>query len=160
AVRIRALPADQTPAGRRPKREGHALLVLEVSAEPKLQGFMVTGGPRIDKAVDDQGQKLEPAADAGAPPGAGGAPGAGPGGPGIPGAGPGGGGLPVPMMPLMPGAYGGNQRLLTVWVKLGEKQAKAIKELTGSITVQARAPSGPLVSVDNVLKAAGKTEKA
>src|SRR5205823_2045465 len=41
-----------------PKRDGEYVLVLEASAEPRLQGFGIVGNPAIDRALDDQGQAL------------------------------------------------------------------------------------------------------
>lgn len=64
SVRLRALPASF--AGKcnvPPQREGEVLVILEVTAEPRLQGFFVKGEPRIDKALDDQGQALFPNPD-------------------------------------------------------------------------------------------------
>ena len=43
--------------------------------------------------------------------------------------------------------------------KLGEKAAKSLKEVKGSFTASALMPTEPLLTVDNVLKSAGKTVK-
>jgi hypothetical protein len=57
-----------------------------------------------------------------------------------------------------PGYYypvGQFQRLVPVRLKLGEKKAKQLKELSGNIPVQMLAPPEAIITVENVLKAAG-----
>src|SRR5439155_5195430 len=54
----------------------------------------------------------------------------------------------------------GALRLVNVRLKRGEKPAKTLKELSGTINAQALAQTEALASVDNILKAAGKTAKS
>jgi hypothetical protein len=118
-----------------PQRAGEALIPLEVSAEPRLQNFQLLGSVQIDKALDDQDQKLF-----------------------------------VPMEP-MPGELGGvaysrpaygynpynvSNRLAYVRLKLGEKQAKALKELSGHLSAQMLSAPQALITVTDVLKSGGK----
>src|SRR5262249_51647092 len=53
-----------------------------------------------------------------------------------------------------------SQRFVTVRLKRGEKNAKTLKELTGSLNAEALTDTEALVSIDNILKAAGKSAKA
>src|SRR5207253_926025 len=50
-------------------------------------------------------------------------------------------------------------RQATVRLKLGENDAKSLKALKGTLTAKALADSEALITVDNVLSAAGKTVK-
>jgi hypothetical protein len=137
AVRIRALPA-RAAAGQ-PRTAGETVLQLEVSAEPRLQGFTLEGSPTVRKAVDDQGQHLsavpDPAGQAVAANAA-----------------------AVWQTTVAAGGSSARQ-VATVRLKLGEKQAQTLRELQGSLTAKVLAPTEPLVVVDNVLKAAGQTAK-
>jgi hypothetical protein len=144
AVRIRAVPPPDwvkaVPAGER-------FVWLEVAAEPRLQQFWLTGSPQISKAVDDQGQSLTVASDAAPlvnPPPLGPAIGA------VQWVG--------PRMPVLPGMGMGRQTV-QIRLKAGQKPAKALKELVGSLSAQTLAPTEPLITIDNVLKAAGKAVK-
>jgi hypothetical protein len=139
AVRVRASDNTRalTPAG-----DGEILVVLEATPEPKLQ-WINTEGVRVEKAVDDQGQKL--AQVAAAPPG----------GPGAP--------PPLPpraaaFMPAMGRGNGGTQDI-PLRLKKGVKAAKTIKELKGVITAQVLTAERPYVTVKDVAAAAGKTVK-
>jgi hypothetical protein len=125
------------PAGQ--KRAGEALIQLEVSPEPRLQNFQLLEGVQIEKALDDQGQKLsvpmEPM-------------------PGETGGGPG-------NLALGRSAYGYNpynvfNRYTHVRLTLGEKQAKTLKELSGHLSAQMLSPPQALITVTDVLKAGGK----
>jgi hypothetical protein len=142
AVRVRVADGVPQQLGAVPapqKRAGEALILLEVSPEPRLQNFQLLGGVQIEKAVDDQGQKLS-----------------------------------VPMEP-MPGEVGGVvgpggaiarpiygnpynifNRYTYVRLKLGEKQAKALKELSGHLSAQMLSPPQALITVTDVLKSGGK----
>jgi hypothetical protein len=143
AVRVRVADGVPQQFGAVPapqKRAGEALILLEVSPEPRLQNFQLLGGVQIEKAVDDQGQKLS-----------------------------------VPMEP-MPGEVGGVvgpggaiarpypgynpynvfNRYTYVRLKLGEKQAKALQELSGHLSAQMLSPPQALITVTDVLKSGGK----
>jgi hypothetical protein len=140
ALRIRLLPASRASIAVQPRKEGEALFILEVDPEPRLQQFSVVGSPRLDKAMDDQGQELalvmEPM---GSDPT----------------------GLNVSTRTVYYSPYGGVlQRQVALRLKLSEKHAKNLKQLTGTLTVQAlSANPEAIISVDEVLKAAGKTAK-
>jgi hypothetical protein len=47
----------------------------------------------------------------------------------------------------------------TIRLKLGEKQARMVKELRGKLAVEVQAPAAPLVTIPQILKASGKTFK-
>jgi hypothetical protein len=147
AVRVRVLPYDRASMpGIRPKGEGETLLVLEITGEPKLSNFRVEGSPRVDKAIDDQGQALSMAMDP---------------------------------MPNDPGALAGaelalrprivqnpyilstsmQRELVPIRLKLGDKQAKSLKEFAGAVTAEFLAPPEPLLTIDDVMKATGKSAK-
>ena len=169
AVRIRLLPASTFNMAIQP---GETLLVFEVTAEPRLQSFNVVGMPQITKAIDDLGQtltvvnqvigkqmpnvnvpniqiqppngqpvpKVQPAPRQGK--------------------------LPAQAQPQPAIAPGfarinyGMQRIVTVRLKLGEKQAKMIKELTGTLTVQFMSPPEAVATIDNVMQAKGQSAKS
>jgi hypothetical protein len=141
SVRIRALPPS-TPVQSFAKREGEILFALEAFPEPKLQLLNVLG-LRIDKAVDDQGQTLSAAM----------AVAEGPEGPGVVG-GPG-----VARAMIARPIFLGGGRQVPVRLKKGDKESKSLKELKGAIEAQVRTPAEPLMTVDDVLKSAGKTVK-
>ncbi len=133
AVRIR-VTATQSQG------QSEVVLLLEASAEPRLQNFTVSS-PRLDKASDDQGQAL--------------ALGTGPAPPQVD---------PFPPLPADAAVFLGvnpfaHNRQVLLRLKLGDKKAKAIKELTGSLSAQALTPTEPLITVPDILKAAGKTVK-
>jgi hypothetical protein len=147
AVRVRALPAQPQAPGlpAPPQRAGEATLTLEVTAEPRLQNFQLLGGVQIDKAVDDQGQSLTAPMDP------------------MPGTGPFGA---VEQLGAMRGRvaytispYLNAGRMAHVRLKLGEKKAKTLKELSGHISAQLLAAPQALITVEDVLKAAGKKVK-
>jgi len=130
AVRVRLFPGNGNQAGQ-------AGFLVDISAEPRLQDLSLIGIPRIDKAIDDQGQSLMMAME------------------------------PMPQQQAnanfaarriaMP--TNANQRQALIRLKLGEKAAKSLKELKGSFTASALLPTEPLITMDNVLKSAGKTVK-
>jgi hypothetical protein len=147
AIRVRALPGG----GRfGPVPAGEILLTLEATPEPRLQ-WQGLQSVRIDKALDDQDQNLTqitPQVPAG-PPGIGnigGAPGFAP---------------PVmrPMMAPPVAMWGGLHQQVHVQLKKGEKAAKSLKELAGVISAQVLTEATPMVTADNLAKAAGKTFK-
>jgi hypothetical protein len=153
SVRLRVLP----PAAGAAPPAGETVVWLDVTAEPRLLDFGAIGAAQIDRAIDDQGQSLELVPAPVNPPngiGNGIANGIangnaivivngrviGPG--GMPVAG------PIP-----------KQRQVPVRLKLGEKAARSLKELTGTLAVQSVKEAEPLLTVDNILKAAGQTVK-
>jgi hypothetical protein len=138
SVRIRVV-------SRTPSRPGETGFSLDVAAEPRLQGFGLDGNPRVDTAIDDRGQKLELVSErkpqAGAP-----------------------ANMPrIPPAMWMAQAQAINTmvrpRQADVRFKRGEKDAKSLKELKGVLPARAITASEPLITVDNVLAAAGKTVK-
>jgi len=142
AVRMRLLPASQTTAAAvQPRQEREALFLLEVTPEPRLQQFSVISQPRIDKATDDQGQTLamvmEPTvADLNAWQ------------------------IAEIVRLFDQPVFGLAPHHATLRLKLGEKQAKSLKELTGTLTVRAQSPTpDALITVADVMKAAGQTAK-
>jgi hypothetical protein len=143
AARIRAVGASPLfPGSAVP--DGEAIINLQISLEPKLLWRRLTA-LRIDKVVDDQDQTLvEAAASETAPPPAPPAP-------------PGGG---IGFMLASEHNLGYGPSLYTsLRLKKGEKPAKTIKELKGTLTAEVFGPIKPMITVDNLLKAAGKTFK-
>src|SRR5262245_21464 len=133
AVRVRIRPATGG-------KNDEINLVLDVAAEPRLQNFQIIGTPRIDKAVDDEGQTLKAVAAEPA--------------------------QPKPDMNgvmrnriFINGQTQAPQRQTIIRLKRGDKDAKSLKELSGTITAQALMPTEALAKVENVLKAAGQTAK-
>jgi hypothetical protein len=118
---------------------GEVAVTLVADAEPRLQNFALTASPRVDKALDDQGQALTTVMGA----------------------------APAQandrlvqrgwVRAGLPAVSGSRQAI--VRFKTGEKKATMLKELTGSLTAQALTPTEPLITVDNILKAAGTTSK-
>jgi hypothetical protein len=121
------------------------LLALEITPEPKLQ-WQQTLAVRVTKALDDQGQELKESAAAenagverlG---------------------GPGGiiGGAVV--RPNIRIAWDGLHHYAPVHLKKGEKTAKSLKELSGTVTAQLLTAPQAVITADNVLKSSGKTFK-
>src|SRR5262249_9008246 len=145
AARVRAVKdAKHTPAA----GEGESVIGLQISLEPKLV-WRRLNTLRLDKAVDDQGQALDETAAPANTPGAGNA---GPFGPGV--------GVAFILPPdSAPGFYGGANLYASIRLKKGEKPAKMLKELKGTLTSEIFGPVKPIITVDNLLKAAGKTIK-
>jgi hypothetical protein len=138
SVRIRALPPS-TQVQSFPKREGEILFALEAFPEPKLQVLKVLG-VRVDKALDDQGQNLSAAMTVGEGPGPV-------------------GGIGVARSMIARPVFFGAGRQVPIRLKKGDKESKSLKELKGAIEAQVRTPAEPLMTVDDVLKSAGKTVK-
>jgi hypothetical protein len=122
---------------------GDINLNLQVAAEPRLR-LQYAQTVRITKAVDEHGQKLEQVTDAGAG-----------GGPGV--ILPGGGGfvrphlriaMPFGMYPIVPVAF-----------KKGDKESKKLETLAGIISANVLLDATAMMTVDNILKASGKTVK-
>jgi hypothetical protein len=119
-------------------------LVLEASAEPRLLGFTLLGVPTITRAVDEHGQRLSFVLD---PPL-----------PGKPRPNPADLGplidlLDVTNMPARRLAPEG----MTVRLQPGAKPARKLRELSGALVAQVLVPNSALATVDNVLKAGGKS---
>ena len=153
AVRIRAMPpANAAMFG--PPAPDQIAVVLQAQPEPKLTWQNVVG-VKVDKATDDQGQSLSAAmiADNG---------GGGPGGPAIQ-VFPGRGGIaiakPLPFPQPQP-FFGGGGNYYPIRLKKGDKESKALKELTGVLTVNVRTAPEALVAVENVMKAKANAVKA
>jgi hypothetical protein len=140
AVRVCALPPSTQVVGAA-KREGEILFALEAFPEPKLQLLNVLG-LRIDKAIDDQDQKLAPAMAVAEAPGA-----------------PPGQIVWAQSARIARPIFMGSQRQVPVRLKQGDKASKSLKELKGAIEAQVRTPPRPLMTMDDVMKSAGKTVK-
>jgi hypothetical protein len=142
ALRLQAIAPGKELSDQK-KGPGEALLALEVAAEPTLRWDQVIG-LRIDRAVDDQGQLLPQLPTSFTKPAA-----------------------PAPrntgtitvngvtLSPDSPAAEGYKQA--PVRLKRGEKPAQSLKELSGTLTGLVRSPVEPLVTVEDVLRSAGKT---
>jgi hypothetical protein len=149
----RKLPADDTSAIRivaltesdrfGPAPEGEVLLPLEVTPEPRLQ-WQSLQSIHIDKALDDRGQSLAQITPQV------------PGGPGFPGAAP---GMMRPILGRPVALWGGVHPQVAVHFKKGEKAARLLKELKGVISAQVLTEPKPIITADNLAKAAGKTFK-
>jgi hypothetical protein len=131
------LPADKNAAFLQPRGEGEVLFMLEVSVEPKMQYFQAAAGSlSITKALDDQAQALRRVDEGN-----------------VGGVAPG-----IAFMPLMPNQTGQRQQI-PLRLKLGEKKAKELKELSGNLSAEVLAPPSALITVKDVLKSAGKTAR-
>jgi hypothetical protein len=170
ALRIQAVPNQVNFGG---GADAPLTIMLQVAAEPKVQLQYIVS-TKIDKAVDDNGQKLTqfmPGEGQGgfqggpvriqggggaviinrAPGGAAIAPVVPPGGGGF-----GGGGVGFG------GGFGGwvqGTQQTYIQLKKGEKASKTIKELSGTLTVSVLDTPRDLIVVDNIVKAGGKTVK-
>ena len=138
-VRMRVLPAEAPLAGK-PRGEGEHLFGLEPKAEPRMiwKGVL---GVRLNRAIDDQGQQLanltvlpkpEPDRNAGS--------------------------IVINQVPINtqrqdPGFMGP----IPLRLKKGEKPAKLLKELSGTLSALVQTAPEPLVTVEDVMKAAGKS---
>jgi hypothetical protein len=120
------------------------VLPLQISPEPKLQWQNLIS-LRIDKAIDNNDQKLTQVMNNGNDV--------------VP-------GNPqlirpfikrAPFIPAFPGMAGHQQTVLQL--KKGEQASKSLKELTGVITAQVLGVPQPMITVENILKAGGKTIK-
>jgi hypothetical protein len=142
ALRIRALPPG-TPVSGQYRGEGDKLIPLDVTPEPGI-GWHGVLGLRITRAIDEQGRKLQQPApyvgaaldefdDYGAVAIW--------------------GGMPYDAVPV----NDGHSRAIPACLHVGGQPGKLIKEMHGVVTVQVQTPLEPLLSVDNVLGATGKT---
>src|SRR5262249_50645130 len=142
AFRVRALPPD-TPVAGAARAKDETLVALEVKPEPHVY-WLGVGSLRVTKAVDDQGQ-----------------------------------GLTQPQ-PLTAGSafspVEGADEIVIIWdgetelpsetfggawplpvrLRLADKPSKRLAELHGTFTAHVQAAPEPLVTVDNVLKSAGR----
>jgi hypothetical protein len=143
AVRVRVLPANVRPAGQQ-VIEGETQFSLEVRVEPhlQLQGVLAL---RVDRAADDEGQALTQPAAA------------------IAGAGPlaNGVGAEVAVMwdgltPL-PAEFPVGAGLAVVRLRLGERPARRLREVRGTLALRVQPAPEQLVTVDGILQAAGRT---
>jgi hypothetical protein len=145
AARVRAIAALPRPIGAPPAPDDEVNVGLQFSLEPKLDWRRLTA-LRLNKAVDneDQGLKRAGAADDG--------PGGGIGGPG--------GGIGFARGLGRDFTFCNGASLHTsIRLKKGEKQAKTLKQLKGTLTAEVLGPIMPIISVDDLLDAAGKTFK-
>jgi hypothetical protein len=147
---IRVRPADSKHLGGLPPDKDHLVVVLEVAPEPKVRWQRLVS-MKIDRAVDDNKQKLTGVDDP--------APGAGPGALG-------GGGLGRVMvlparawMPLGAWNAAGLYHHVPVKLKKGARETKSLTELSGTISAQVLDRAEPMLVVDNLMKAAGKSVK-
>jgi hypothetical protein len=129
AVRIRAVKEPELMGGLivRSTGEDELTLWLQLRAEPRIQLQSLLPGA-VEKATDDQGQKLTPGVV--------------------------GGGLP----PALAAAVGGTA-YCPVRLKRGEKDARALKELAGTVRVRVRTAPEAVITTGAITEAAGKTFK-
>src|SRR5262249_20052671 len=124
AVRVRALPPGTQIIGAPPRQGKHVHVSLDVPPEPKIQWQRILDC-RIDAAIDNQGQALQPAKAAAAPAANG----------------------PVAAAALIaPSRPIGRQ--IPLQFQPGDKPSKSLKELKGTLSAQIRTPPQRLVSVD------------
>jgi hypothetical protein len=138
AIRVRAF-RNPGVAGRNIDNE--YWVWLEVSPEPRLRwvGFVAT---RVEKAVDDRGQSLTESSDSS---------------PAVPPA------APAVMIRSKFGTAGtmyvpGSQKNV-IRINKGDKPSKALKQLSGTLTIRVLTDAQPMITVEDVLKAADKTAK-
>jgi hypothetical protein len=144
ALRVRPAPAD-TVISNNTKNDGEALFALEVLAENKLV-WQKAVALRVTKALDENGVNLAPLPVTLKPP---------------PQAGAGRSNVIINGTPIVPPEdnSGPESRLVPVRLRQGDKPAKSLKELTGTIVAQVKTEAQDLVAVDNVLKSANQTVK-
>jgi len=138
AARLRALPPS-THVLDVPRNPGEILLALGLGLEAKLPLQRVLN-VHVEKAIDDRNQKLEA--------------------------------LPIPPVAKDPNGpvFIGNvlgkpqalvstvgQQQAPIRLKAGGQPSGTLKELTGTVRVEVLTPPEPLITVDDVLKSAGKT---
>jgi hypothetical protein len=138
AVRVRTVPLSSATS--RPAPVGQLQVMLGASVEMRIQLQHIIG-VRVEKALDEHGQELAQvtSADAGAAAGA-----------------------PVfigNFQGMARGIVGTGEQQVAVRLKPGEKPAKILKQLVGSISAQVQTVPEPVMAVADVLKATGKTVK-
>jgi hypothetical protein len=114
------------------RADGH-VVELEFSLEPKAAWQRLVG-LRLDKALDDRGQALTALAGDDKVPA------------GLP------GGFDVPFVPI-----GATEMFAPLRLKRGALEAKSLKELKGILTAEVLAPPEPVITVDDLFKASGRT---
>jgi hypothetical protein len=147
SIRVRALPDNKIFGNASPKQ---FVFPLQLTPEPRLRWGRIVS-VKIDKAIDNNDQKLAQAAEP-ALPGAGGGFGKGgfaPGGPIFIGGGP-------MVMPWNGYGYGLHQ-YTPVRLTKGEKASKSLKEISGIASVEIMGDAETLLVADDVLKGSGKT---
>jgi hypothetical protein len=145
AGRPENLPSDDTSAvcvravkvvaGTGPRAASEVDVVLEIAVEPKLQ-WQNLSGVRLTRAVDDQGAELAPVQESAVNPAA---------------------ATPSPYPTVF---YLRQYPCTPLPIQLGAKKASVLKELRGTISAQIRTEARPLLTVENILQASGKTVKA
>jgi hypothetical protein len=165
AVRVRAVTKTEGVAAC-PK--GEYQVVLELTVEPKLL-WKTVEKVSVVKAIDNMDQKLaQAAADLNATEAVVEAPADNTGGPAVQPAPPvrirpGGRPVPLPVQPPQPPAAvfqnGGVTQTAILRVKKGDKDAKSLKELSGSVSAELWAEPTAIITAPEILKAAGKNFK-
>jgi hypothetical protein len=142
SLRVRVLPASVYLPGK-PRADNELLVGLEAKVEPRLVWKGVIG-LRVTKALDDQGQQLadlttlpKPEAEPNR-----------------------GGSIVINQVPINasrpdPGLTGP----IPLRLRKGAKPAKSLRELSGALVGLVQSAPEPLVTIDDILKAAGKTMK-
>jgi len=142
AARLRALPAGTHLLTNQPKGAGEILFALGLGLEAQVPLQRIIN-VRIDQATDEHGQALTVLAANPAP-------------------------AADPDAPIFLGNLNGRpqaiastagQTQLPIRLKAGAQPAKRLKELTGLVALEIRTPPEPVMTMDDILKAAGKTVK-
>ncbi len=137
AVRVQALPkADQFG----PAPDGELQVGLRLSLEPKLQ-WQGVDKITVTKASDDQKQDLTQTSTDATPANPVGAPAGG------------------PVFGPVPIGQGGARQDVLVHLKKGDKAAKSLTELAGTITATVLGETTPVITATEILKANGKVFK-
>jgi hypothetical protein len=139
AIRVRALPPNMHVVG--PSKAADEIkLALEATPQPKMS-FQRIVDVRIERAVDDKGQDLSQVWEPVQWPWD---------------------GNDLRNVVFLDDDWNSDMlaslfRQVAVRLKVGENPSKTIKELRGALSVQVQTPPEPLVTVPNVLKAAGES---
>jgi hypothetical protein len=139
AMRFRALPGNSLDRGMPRRDEGESLLVLEASLEPRADLGNVLG-LRLDRVVDERGTAAQATVELLAA-----------------------GRTSNPYegygrySTYYTGDEAGPQEGRSRQVLVRVHRARVLKELRGTLTVEVKKPSEPLITVENILKAAGKS---
>jgi len=153
AVRVQALPKADSFG---PAPDGELQIALRLSLEPKLQ-WQGVDKATVTKAVDDQKQELTQTSTDATPANPVGGPAGGP----VFGPVPPGAGLiarPLPVLGVPIGQGGARQDIL-VHLKKGDKAAKSLTELAGTITATVLGETTPIITATEILKAKDKVFK-
>lgn len=142
AARIRALPASTEGLLDPVKGTDEVGFTLGLGLEARVPLERVIG-VRVDKAIDEHGQALDALLSANTPP-------------------------PDPMGPVFIGNFKGmpqallspaGQHQVPVRFKAGPMRSKVLKDLAGTLTAQVRTLPEPVMTVNDILNAAGKSAK-